>query len=131
MSGHDNQLFMVFFPPLRNIEIQCPQLGTWPVAPHKFKGCRLGGIRKGRRRTIERPLVCHVVHEQDPHRTPVVRRRDGPEPLLPRSVPYLQLDPLAVELDGPDLEVDADGGDERRRERVFAEAQQAAGLAYA
>jgi len=50
---------------------------------------------------------------------------------LASSVPYLQLHALAVELNGTDLEVDADGGDERGRKRVFAEAQQAARLAYA
>lgn len=40
-----------------------------------------------------------------------LRRRDGPEPLLPRGVPYLQLDPLAINVDRADFEVDADGGD--------------------
>lgn len=46
-------------------------------------------------------------------------------------IPYLQLYALAVELNRADLEVDADGGDERGSERVFAEAQQTARLAYA
>jgi hypothetical protein len=50
---------------------------------------------------------------------------------LTGGIPYLQLHALAVELDGADLEVDADGGDERGRERVFAEAQQTARFAYA
>jgi hypothetical protein len=65
-----------------------------------------------RRRTIEAPFICNVVHEQDPHGTSVVGRGDGPETLLAGGVPYLQLHALAVELDGADLEVDADGGDE-------------------
>jgi hypothetical protein len=86
---------------------------------------------RGGKHTIERPLVRNVVHQQDPHGAAVVRRRDGAEALLARRVPDLQLDPLAVELDRPDLEVDADRGDEGRRERVLAEAQQAARLAYA
>ena len=47
------------------------------------------------------------------------------------SVPDLEFDALAIELDSANLEVDADGGDERGRERVFAEAQQTARLAYA
>jgi hypothetical protein len=54
----------------------------------------------------------------------IVIRRTG-------RVPDLQFDALAVQLDRLDLEVDADGGDERRRERVVAESQQEAGLAHA
>jgi hypothetical protein len=50
---------------------------------------------------------------------------------LARRVPDLKLDPLAIEFDCPDLEVDANGGDEGRCEGVFAEAQQAARLADA
>jgi len=50
---------------------------------------------------------------------------------LTRRIPDLELDALAVQLDGADLEVDADRGDEGWRERVLAEAQQAARLAYA
>ena len=76
--------------------------------------------------TVERPLIRDIVDKQYPHRTSIICRCDGPEPLLPRRVPDLQLDPLAVELDGPDLEVDADGRDEGGREGVFAEAEQAA-----
>jgi hypothetical protein len=41
---------------------------------------------------------------------------------LPSSIPYLQLHTLAVQLDGSDLEINADGGNEGRREAVFAEA---------
>lgn len=82
-------------------------------------------------RTIEGPLVGDIVDQQDAHGAPVVGGGDGAETLLARRVPDLQLDPLAIELDRPDLEVDADGGDEGRREGVLAEAQQAAGLAHA
>lgn len=73
--------------------------------------------------TVEGPLIRHVVHEQDPHRSAVVCRRDSPEALLPCRVPYLKLDSFPVELDGPDLEVDADGCDEGRGEGVFAESE--------
>ena len=38
----------------------------------------------------------------------------------------LELHGLALELDGANLEVDADGGDERGREGVFTESQQTA-----
>ena len=54
----------------------------------------------------KRPLVRHIVYEQNPHRAAVVCRRDSLEALLPGGVPYLQLDPLAIESDGTDLEVD-------------------------
>lgn len=85
----------------------------------------------GEHHTVETPLIRNIVNEQYTHGAPVVGRRDGAEPFLPRGVPYLQLDALAVELDGADLEVDADGGDEGGREGVFAEAQEAAGFADA
>lgn len=81
--------------------------------------------------TIKAPPIRHIIDQQNPHSTAIISRRDGAKPLLPRGIPYLQLHPLAVQLDGPDLEVDADGRDEGRRERVFAEAQEAAGFAHA
>lgn len=90
-----------------------------------------GGSRGSTRRTVKRPLVGDVVDEEDAHGAAVVGGGDGAEALLTGCVPDLELDALAVQLDGTDLEVDADGRDEGRRERVFAEAQQAAGLAYA
>lgn len=76
--------------------------------------------------TIERTLIRNIVNQQNPHRAPIIRRRDRPEPLLPGRIPYLQFDSLPVQLDGPDLEVDADGRDEGGGEGVFAEAQQTA-----
>ena len=84
-----------------------------------------------RRRTVEAPFICNVVDQQNAHSASVVGRGDGPEALLAGGIPYLQLHTLAVELNGADLEVDADGGDERGRKRVFAEAQQTTRLAYA
>jgi len=81
--------------------------------------------------TVKTPLIGNIVDQQNPHCSPVIRRRDRAEPLLPRRIPYLQLDALAVELDGADLEVDANRRDEGRCERVFAKAQQAARFAYA
>ena len=38
-------------------------------------------------RTIERPLVGDIIHEQNAHRTAVIRGGDGSKPFLPRSVP--------------------------------------------
>lgn len=63
--------------------------------------------------TVERPLVCNVINEENTHSTSVVCRGDGPKALLSRRVPYLQLYPLAVQFDRTDLEVDTDGSDER------------------
>ena len=70
--------------------------------------------------TIKRPLIRNIINQQNAHSPAIIRRRNGPEPLLARGIPYLQLDALAVELNRPDLEVDADGRDEGRRKRVFA-----------
>lgn len=41
----------------------------------------------------------------------LLRGSDGPESLLARRVPDLQLHPLPVDVHRSDLEVDADGGD--------------------
>mmetsp|Transcript_15475 Transcript_15475/g.30563 ORF Transcript_15475/g.30563 Transcript_15475/m.30563 type:complete len:222 (+) Transcript_15475:36-701(+) len=79
---------------------------------------------------VEGLLVCNVVHKQYSHRSSVVSRGDGAEALLPRRVPDLQLELLALLLDGADLEVDADGGDEGRGERIIREAQQQTTLSH-
>jgi hypothetical protein len=83
------------------------------------------------RQTVKTSLVRHVVDEEDAHRAAVVGCCDGAEALLPGGVPYLQFDTLAVEVDGADLEVDADGGDEGGGEAVFAEPEEAARFAHA
>ena len=83
------------------------------------------------RRTVKRPLNGDIVDKQDAHGATVVGCRDGAEPFLAGRVPNLQLDSLSVQLDRPDLEVDANRGNKGGCEGVFAEAQQAAGLAYA
>ena len=77
---------------------------------------RVGGIL-----TVERTLIRHVVNKQYTHCASVICSGDGPEPLLSSGISYLQLDSLAVQLDRPDLEIDTDGGDEGRGERVFTE----------
>ena len=76
--------------------------------------------------TVEGSLVGDVVDEEDAHRAAIIGCRDGAETLLASRIPDLQLHTLAVQLDGADLEVDADGGDERGREGVFTESQQTA-----
>lgn len=82
-------------------------------------GCLLGLAKKvserrqEAKRTVEALLVGNVIDEQNAHGASVVGGGDCPESLLSGSVPYLQLDTLAVELYGADFEVDANGGDER------------------
>eukprot|EP00303_Exanthemachrysis_gayraliae_P009107 CAMPEP_0206003608 /NCGR_PEP_ID=MMETSP1464-20131121/3468_1 /ASSEMBLY_ACC=CAM_ASM_001124 /TAXON_ID=119497 /ORGANISM="Exanthemachrysis gayraliae, Strain RCC1523" /LENGTH=533 /DNA_ID=CAMNT_0053376987 /DNA_START=147 /DNA_END=1744 /DNA_ORIENTATION=+ len=80
---------------------------------------------------LEGLRVGHVVHHDDAVGTAVVAARDGAEALLARGVPDLQLDGLAVELDGADLKVHADGRDVRLRVSVVGEAEEEARLAYA
>ncbi len=80
---------------------------------------------------VEGLAVGDVVDEHDAHRAAIIRRRDRVEALLARRVPDLQLDLLAIQIDGLHLEVDANGRDERGVERVVGEAAQYAGLAHA
>ena len=49
--------------------------------------------------------------------------------IVPPTHPNLQLDPLVLPKDGLDLEVDADGADEGRGERVVGVAEEEGGLA--
>ena len=75
---------------------------------------------------LERILVRDVVHEQYSHRAAVVSCGDGPEALLPRRVPDLQLDALAFDFNGFDLEIDPNRRNERSCEAVIAEPKQQA-----
>ena len=59
---------------------------------------------------VEGLLVGDVVHDDGPEGVPVVGRGDGPVPLLPRRVPNLGLDGLAVHLDRPCGELYSDCG---------------------
>mmetsp|Transcript_8145 Transcript_8145/g.24159 ORF Transcript_8145/g.24159 Transcript_8145/m.24159 type:complete len:333 (+) Transcript_8145:266-1264(+) len=79
----------------------------------------------------ERVLVGDVVDEEDAHGAAVVGRRDGLEPLLPRRVPDLQFDSLAVQLHAPDLKVDPNRGDEGLREGVVGKPHQNRALPHA
>ena len=56
---------------------------------------------------VEGFFIGDIVDQHDAHGPTVIGRGDGAEPLLSRRVPYLQLDLLPVQLDCPDLEVDA------------------------
>lgn len=80
---------------------------------------------------VEGFVVGDVVDDDDAVGPAVVRGGDGAEALLAGGVPNLELDGLAIELDGADLEVDADGGDVRFRVGVVGETEEKARLADA
>ena len=80
---------------------------------------------------VEGFVVGDVVHDDDAVGAAVVRGGDGAEALLAGGVPNLELDGLAVELDGADLKVDADGGDVGFRVGVVGESEEKARLADA
>lgn len=83
-------------------------------------------ICEGKNRTVERALICDIVDQQNSHSTSVISSCDSPEAFLSGGIPYLELHPLSIQLDRPNLEVDTDGRDERWRERVLAESKQTA-----
>ncbi len=77
------------------------------------------------------PLLCRDPWGSDSKVGTPLPGCDRPEPLLSRRVPDLKLDGLPVQLDGADLEVDADGGDVGLGVGVVGEAEEEAGLAHA
>jgi len=76
--------------------------------------------------TVERSLVCDIVNKKNTHSPSIVGCRDGSKPLLPRCIPYLKLDPLTIQFDSANFEVNANGSDKRWCKRVFTESQKAA-----
>ena len=66
--------------------------------------------------TIETLLVRDIVHQQNTHSTSVVCSCDRAKALLPGRIPDLKLHALSIQLNCPNLEIDANGGDERRCE---------------
>jgi len=73
----------------------------------------------------------HIVHNDDAVSAAVIAAGDGTEAFLPRRVPDLKLDGLAIELDGPDFEVDTNRADVALRVAVVGKTQKQAGLANA
>jgi hypothetical protein len=63
-------------------------------------------------RTVEASLICDIVHEKYSHGAPVIRSSNGPKTFLSRGIPYLKLDSLAVQLDCPYFEINANRCDE-------------------
>jgi len=63
--------------------------------------------------------------------TAVVRGRNGPEPFLSRSVPNLKFHDLSLQLDSPNLEINADGGDVALRISVVSKPKEQARLSDA
>lgn len=81
--------------------------------------------------TIETLLVRDIIHQENSHGASVVCGCNGAETLLACRVPYLQFHPLSIQINRPDLEIDAYRSDERGCETVFGEAKEAARLSYA
>ena len=79
---------------------------------------------------FERSAVRHVVHQQDSLSSAEVGGGDGAEALLPRGIPDLHLDSLAINLHILDLEVDTDGGNESGGEGVICVTQKQACFAH-
>ena len=80
---------------------------------------------------LKRLLVGNIIYEEDAHSAAVVGGRNRAEAFLSGGVPYLQLDALTVQVDGLDLEVNADRCDEAGGEAVVGESEQQTGLADA
>lgn len=76
----------------------------------------VAGEERSEGRTIKGALVSDVVDEKDAHGAAVVCGGDGAEALLAGRVPDLQLDALAIEVNGANLEIYTNGGDEGGRE---------------
>lgn len=88
-------------------------------------------VLQPRRQVRKRLPARHVVHQQSARCSSIIRPRDRPEALLPRSIPDLQLDLLAVDRDHPRAEFDADGEVVDRLEALVRELEEEAGLADA
>ncbi len=61
----------------------------------------------------ERLLVCDIVHEKNAHGAAVVSGGDAAKPLCAGGVPDLQFAALVIDFDSADLEIDANGTNER------------------
>jgi hypothetical protein len=77
---------------------------------------------------LEAATIRDIVHEQNALSAAEVARCDGAEALLPGGVPNLQLNASSINVNVLDFEVDPDGSDEGRRERVIGITQQKAGF---
>ena len=80
---------------------------------------------------LERSAVGYVVNKKDSLCAAEVGGRDRAESLLPRRVPNLKLNSLAVNFDVLDLEIDTNGGYECWREGVVRITQQKTSLTHA
>jgi len=88
-------------------------------------------LRKPTLNCSETVLICDVINHDDTVCPPVVAAGDGAEALLPSGVPNLQLDDLAIDLDGTDFKIDTDCANVCLGVGIVSEAQEQAGLADA
>eukprot|EP00163_Fabomonas_tropica_P022923 TRINITY_DN4015_c0_g2_i2.p1 TRINITY_DN4015_c0_g2~~TRINITY_DN4015_c0_g2_i2.p1 ORF type:complete len:116 (-),score=8.99 TRINITY_DN4015_c0_g2_i2:275-622(-) len=79
---------------------------------------------------VERLLISDIVDNNDTMCTTVVRGCNGTETFLASGIPDLQLDGLAVKLNGADLEIDTNGGDVRLSVGVVSKTKEKTGLSY-
>lgn len=77
---------------------------------------------------LEGGSFSHVVDNRNTHGPSVVRGGDGSKSFLAGRVPDLELDTRAVEVDGLDLKVDTNGGDELRVELLVHKTNEQARL---
>jgi len=80
---------------------------------------------------VEGDLIRHVINQDHAMGATIIAARDCPEPFLSGGIPNLHLDDLALKVHGPDLEVDANGGNEVLGEGVIGKTKQEGGLAHA
>jgi len=73
---------------------------------------------------VEGFVVGNVVNDDDAVSTAVVRGSNCAETLLAGGVPNLELDGLAVELNGTDLKVNSNGGDVRFRVGIISKSEE-------
>lgn len=80
---------------------------------------------------VERVHICHIVDDTDAMGTTIVGRGDCSESFLAGSIPDLEFHCLAVKLDSPDFEVNADGRDVALCVGIIRKAKQKARFADA
>ena len=76
--------------------------------------------------TVKWAFISDIINKEYTHRSSVICRRNRSEALLTSCIPYLEFYPLTVQLNCPNFEIDANGGNERWSERIFAESQKTA-----
>lgn len=80
--------------------------------------------------TLKGSAIGNVIHEDDTLSTAEVGCRDGPEPLLAGRVPYLQFDPLSVDFNVFNFEINSNRRNKGGREGVVRISQEETGFPH-